>query len=448
MATTANNPYLTDTAQMSTGKLDGGNLFHAAQVKPDWKGKLFYKYRQYTLTYLLDKIGKVTYSKNKTVNWSEIGRTRTSQTKTSQTLNGGGTTASVTMATTDQYFIPRDTVVLASGKIGQVDSVTIGGTQVIVLSPVDGEVFVTADFGDDGVGQLGHLGNLQEECYTVPETRQHNAKVYSNGFTKHHLEKAYCDDTMGEPLWFAGKNGKNYSYYIEQDIQRDEHLRDTELAVLAGEAGDGSGLASGATMAKGVLTYVTEGGVRSTIAADPTEADIIDQASLMTVNSDSDHYLVLAGNNYITAATQALKNYSEDGAQFYGKFGVKPNEVGLNFQHYRFNGSTFNFVNYNVFNDPATLGVVSAVDYGNSALFLSLGSNRQGESLIEVVYKEAMNGQKYNMMWTWDAGPLHHPQSSKTGGMRTSSQACFSEGFRTDVSVIMRGLNCHGIQQG
>lgn len=447
MATTANSPYTTDVANMSIGKLDGGNAFHAAQVKPDWREKLTFKYKQYTLTYLMDKINKVSYSQNKTINWSEIGRTRTSQDVSSVTLNGGGATASVTVSTTTQYFIVRDVVVTYSGKLGQVDSVTIGGSQVLVLSPVDGVDFTTDDF-NAGTGKLGHVGNLQEECYVIPSTRLHNSSNYSNGFSKHHLEKSYCDDTMGEPSWIAAPNGKKYSYYTDQFIQRKEHLRDTELAILMGQAADGTTLASGATMAKGVLTYVTEGGVRSTISAAPTEDDIIDQAALMTVNSDTDHYLVLAGNNYMKGATKALKNYHEDGAQFYGKFGMKPNEVGLNFQHYRFNNSTFNFVNYNVFNDPATLGVVNDPDYSNTALFLSLGSNDEGQSLIEVVYRKSMQGKPYKLFYSYSAGQLDHPQSSKMGGMRTTETACFSEGFRTDVSVIVRGLNCHGIQQG
>lgn len=448
MATITNSPYTDDVANFSQGKLQSSNLFLASAKKPQWKDHLLRKYKKFTLAYLLNKIGKVSYTSNKTYNWSEMGRTRTSQTIASHALVGGGATANITASTTTQYFIEKDVIILDSGKLAFVNSVTIGGSQVINVSPVDGVDFVAGDFGDDDVGQMGHLGNMHEECFTIPASRTFIPDFYENGFTKLVSNKSYCDDALAEPVWYKASNGQHYHYYVEQMIQTEEHVRDTELAILVGQRANGSTVPTGATMAKGILPFVISGGVKSTIAAAPTEDDIIDHAAAMTVNADTENFLVLCGNDYMTGATKAMKVYHQDGSQLYGDFGGKANDVGLKFQNYIFNGCKFSFVNYNVFNDPASLGVVSSPDYKNTALFLSMDKNSKGEDLIEVMYQQGITGRKYNMFYSYAGGHLDHPKYGESDGQRSIEQACFSETYSTNVSVCVRGLNSHGIQQG
>lgn len=434
-------------AGYSVGKLQAPNLLHDAHVKPNWADTLHWKFRKYSMTYLLDKLGYVDYTGNKELNWSEIGRTRSAQTTAvgGVTIGDGLTNTTVEVVETDQYFVVRDTIILPSGRVVQVSNVAIGPPQTLTVQPIDGGTpLVLADFGTLGTSTLGHLGNLQEECYTIPSGREFKAASYSNKFSKLHTNKGYCDDTVYEPLWYKAKDGKEYWYYAEQFIQAREHLRDVELTVLKGELS--SSVPSGANMAKGVLTYVEEAGSRSTIAAGPTEDDIIDQIALMRKNADVKAWIAFVGTNYMTSATKALSSYHESGAQFYGNFGPTANEIGLNFQHYRFNDCVVNFTVYDVFNDPTGLGSVEAVDYGTSALFLALGNDDSGQKLVELVYRESPWGEKIKMLYSWASGHMSHPQRSKSGNQRSLNTACFEEDYSTQVSVRMRGLNNHGVQ--
>lgn len=447
MATiTQGNMFATSNGHAGLGKQTNPNLFHSAYYNPEFYKYIINKYKKYSLTYLLERLGKVSYEQTRHpyINWVESERVRQERTITSAVDNTDGTW-NVTLTETVQYFIARDTINLPQDRVGIITEIVATSPAIIIkVAPVDtGAPLVAGNFT---AGQkIGHNGNLMEACYTLPTGRKSKGVAYDNYFSKIHDAKEYCDEELYLPL-AVGYNGKPYWYYKEQFDQTEEHSKNIELAILNGEKSTGG--VTGARSAKGVLQFLFGGSSISTIASTPDEDDLIDQMKIMGLNADVKNWIAFAGTEYMTAITKELKDYHVDGSQFFGNFGVKANTIGLNFETYRFNDKTVTFFTYPVFDDPKifpTRATGQGTNWSGSAMFLAADKAPHGEDLVSVCYRQGISGKKLKMLYTYSKGHVDAPVGGE-GNMRSLDQACFKEDYSTEVTVRMIALNNHGLQ--
>lgn len=422
------------------------NLFHSSYYTPEFHKSIIHKFRKYTLTYLLERMGKVSYEQTRHpyINWVESDRVRQQRTITSAADNLDGTW-NVTLTETTQYFIVRDTINLPKDRIGIITQIVATSPAVIIkVAPVDTGAPLVANNFTAGE-KIGHNGNLMEACYTLPTGRKSKGTAYDNYFSKIHDAKEYCDEELYLPL-AVSHNGKPYWYYKEQFDQTEEHMKNIEMAILNGEKSTGG--VTGAKSAKGVLQFLLGGSSISTISAAPDEDDLIDQLKIMGLNADVKNWIAFAGTEYMTSLTKELKDYHVDGNQFFGNFGIKANTIGLNFETYRFNDKSVTFFTYPVFDDPMIFpsrATGRGTNWTNSAMFLAADKTPHGDDLCSVVYRQGISGKKLKMLYSYAKGHVDTPIGGDSA-QRSIDQACFKEDYSTELTVRMVALNNQGLQ--
>lgn len=416
-----------------------GYVFAAGLHKPEHSNYMSYRYPQYFLTAMLERLGRFEPIGQDEWSWNEMDRTRKSATVTAETGTGSATGTITTDLADPGYFVATDVIRTETGVLFRVISAAIvGGFQELTVARVDG-----ANIGatDKAVGEkIGHAFNLQVEYSSAPDGRiylpfelrnklnilRRSFKISGSEFTN----RTYVGD------------GKSW-YFVQEEIEMKEFARDREIAILLGEKTPSGSLIHGGD---GLLKFVNNGGVINTYATPVLESDIQDHIKDLVISSPSKEFAVLCGAQFMTDATRALKAYYQGGGVSYGAFGSS-NVIGLDFSTYKFFGRTIHFTHYQLFDDPSvfpfvTAGTATKINFSDYSLWLDLGTDSSGKNLITLKYKE-LAGQQRKLIHAYETGMMS-PEGT-AGGQVSNGIDGFTVHLLSDIGVEVRNTNWHGI---
>ena len=415
-------------------------VFQSGISAPEVSNILSYKYPQYYVTALLDRIGASAGIAQDTWSWFTMDRTRQSGTVSSISISTSNVTFEVTEfdynAGADLgYAVVGDVFRAQSGATGRVTasvvSTTLTNKQKITLASLDGSTWTadqTAGTGIANASVIGHVFSSFEEGSSAPNGRTYLPTEDYNRLTI--MRRSF--KISGSEFTNKTYIGDGGAWYFEQEnIEMKEFARDKEGLVMFGVLGS-----SGTTRSsRGIWDWANSEGVQTTFAAATgvTETDIQDTLTALLVEGGSDRLLGLCGSTIYTDAQRALKDYHISGSINYGGFGG--NQVGLDVQSYRFAGKTLDLVYYSLFDDSAMVpfaGTASSseVDFANTMLVLDMGTTDKGQPLISLKYKE-LNGQSRKFIHGYETGMMS-PEGTN-GGHVSNGDDSFSVHYICEV---------------
>jgi hypothetical protein len=429
--------------QVSQG-LDG-YIFASGIQKPEHSNVLSELFPQFTLTALLDLLGRSEGIAAQVWSWNELDRSRKSCTISSGV--SGLPTASLTLVTniadTVPYWIVGDTFRTEAGIIGRVTAVgDAGGFQEITVSTQDGSTWATGEIANSE--KIGHIANSFEEGSSAP-----NSRLFLPGERDNYL------NTLRRTVVVTGEalNNRIYltpdSWYFEnENITMKEHQRDVENAIMWHQKS-----AAGAThkSGDGIFSAIdgngSGGGTKTYFTGAITETGIQSHIKALKKVSASTEYTVLCGADFMSDVTNALRNYYLGGGVQFGVFsknGVKA--VGLGLQQYQFMGTTVNFVYYSAFDDTAALPFVSTAtstkrNLSNYSLWLNMGNDSKGKKLITLKHNE-LGGRQRKLVYA-NVNVMMYPRSS--GGDVASGFDGFKKYLLSNIGSEVRCLAQHGV---
>jgi hypothetical protein len=412
-----------------------GYVFQSGIHKPEHSSILTYKYPQYYMTTMLDRLGASEAKGQDLFSWNILDRTRESATLS--TITSGGTTSdAVGVWTTDQaitstdlgYFLVNDVVRLPSGDLARITaSADTGGFQAITVVKVGSGNWTNTVAVTDRIGHAfsafpeassaptGRL-YLPTEDYNVMTINRRSFKISGSEFTN----RTYLGD------------GKSWYFNIE-DIEMKEFAKDNEHIIMFGDLDETAN-----SVSRGVLDWAIASGVNNGFvgATGVSEANLRNHIKELVLQGVSNEIFVLCGIQFLADVQVALIDYAIDGALSYGSFGN--NTAGLDFQSYKFLGKTVNFMHYELFNDESVVPVDTAgaatnvYDFSNFSLWLDLGSTSNGQKLITLCHKE-LDGQSRKFIHAYEVGMMN-PDGTNGGNVANGDDA-FTIHYLSETSV-------------
>lgn len=427
-----------------------GYVFQSGIHKPEHSSILTYKYPQYYLTSLLDKLGSYEGVSQNVFSWNIQDRTRASATvKASTGLVSGGTTSDAVATlildgiTFDSvnlgYFIVGDVVRLDSGEICRVTTTAANsGEQEIDIATVDGSNFGTTIVA--GTTTLGHVFTSFNEGSDAPNGRLFLPTEDYNYLTILRRSFQITGSEFTNKTWLG--DGSAW-YWTLEDLHMKEFARDREGAIMFGNR---ASTASG-DVSRGLLDWVTSEGVINTYASATgvSEADLRGHIQSLLVEGSSNEMVVLCGSKFLADVQVALRDYAINGGINYGMFG--DNMAGLDFQSYKFLGKTIHFAYYELFDDPEMLpysGTPSAakIDFSDFSLWLDFGNTSSGEKLISLKYKEN-DGYSRKFIHRYEVGMMS--PAGDNGGFVASGFDGFQIHYLSEIGLKVLLANRMGI---
>lgn len=448
-----------------------GYVFNSGLEDPAVSKYLSIKYPQYTLTALLDRLGRSEGIANSSWSWFEMDRTRRGgsvlalqvsfSTTTAPTL--GSSLLDLVIVTDipagDPYFVVGDIIRLASGVNLRVNEVGTGSVssvsyQALRVTRQDGGAFSSNAVITPGI-TFGHAFNSWGEGSNGPGVGR--AYFPEERYNKLNILRRSLRVT-GNTLTQRTRIGDGKSwYYTAEDIEMKEFARDRELAILTGQmTPDGAAIQNG----DGILSMVENQGTVTTFTGAMTESAL--QSHILSMmykfGSSAKEYVCLCGMDFMADVTNALKHYfigspstgavvggSTSGGVSYGSFG-NVNVVGLDLVSYRYMGKTIHFVHYEMFDDPAVFpfrntgsgATANRKSYSGSGLFLDMGSDSAGNKLVTMKHRE-LNGE--NRKFIHKIIPGMHQGSN---GLAANSFDGFQIEYLSEVGVEVRVPGRHG----
>jgi hypothetical protein len=432
-----------------------GYVFQSGIHKPEHSNILSYKYPQYYATALLERLGAFEGVTQDVYSWNIQDRTRKGG--TASTITGGttaDTTATIEVAAyffTDPnlgYAIVGDVLRFESGDMARVTATRVGTTDTDAQQLDVIKLYDPANTSDNvwdaalNGQNFGHAFNSHVEGSSAPNGRLHLPTEEWNSLTT--LRRSFS--ISGSELTNKTYLGDGSSWFwTNEDIEMKEFARDRELAILFGEKSNTSGGPKGA---KGIWTYVQEfGNVNGyATAAGITEDDLQEMIKELLIEGVSNDIYALAGADAMKDVQNALRDYAIAGAQDFGK-GAAPATAGLNFQSYFFMGKRIHFAYYELFDDTAVLPTPSAVsatvfDFSKTVLFLDLGTDSGGKSLINLKYKEH-DGISRKFVHAYETGMVN--AYGEQGGHVSNGDDKFTIHLLSEIGVEVRLPNRCGI---
>lgn len=419
-----------------------GYVYQSGIHKPEHSSILTYKYPQYYMTTLLDRIGASEGIAQDTWSWDIMDRTRKGFTQ-----SGAGTisttTATITtdIAFADGYYVVGDVVRGETGKRGRITAIAdaSGDAQLTVVAE-DGANWTTADVADGKV--FGHAYNSFGEASDAPVGRLYLPTEDYNYLSI--LRRSFS--ISGSELTnrtYIGDGGA--WYFTQEDLEMKEFARDREILVLTGQQYN----AGNRKVSKGILDYAANG-IQSTYgsSAGVSEADLQEHIRQMMVEGTSNEIFVLCGSNFISDVQKALKDYALNGAMSYGVLGN--NTAGLDFVSYKYLGKTIHFAYYELFEDqavfPTPSGSISGTvtDYSHFSLWLDLGTDSTGHKLISLKHKE-LNGVSRKFVHGYEVG-MASPEGAQ-GGRVSSGKDAFTIHLLSEIGPEVRNSHRMGIMK-
>jgi hypothetical protein len=424
-------------------------VFQSGISEPEVENILSYKYPQYYLTALLDRIGESGTIAQDVFSWFTMDRTRKSGTVSSLSALTSEATFEVTEFDYGSgalgYAVDGDVFRTETGYNlrvkSSVVSTVLSAKQKITVTALDGVTTITSAMIADTM-KIGHVFNSFEEASSAPTGRTYLPNENYNYTTI--LRRSF--KISGSE--FTNKtyvNGGKAWYFEQEAIEMKEMARDKEGVVMFGTLT--AGAAQNRKTTRGVWDFVETDGQDGTFvgATGVSETNIQDFVKLLLVEGSSSKILCLCGAQFLTDVQVAMKDYFVNGAINYGGFGG--NEVGIDVQSYRFLGKTIDFVHYALFNDTAMVpyaGTASAtkVDFDNTGLFLDMGVDDNGKALISLKYKEH-GGQSRKFIHGYETGMMS--PSGSNGGHVSNGDDAFSIHMICEVTVKVSFANRMGI---
>jgi hypothetical protein len=421
-----------------TGSLVGGTsavdkilsdyVFQSGIHEPEVSNILSYKFPQYYMTALLDRIGRDEAIAQDTWSWFVQDRTRKSGTVTDISTDANGISTSTVRFDTDfdytsakpGYLIVGDVIRFASGATGRVTAVGAGlgdsGKQNVTVEHVEGATWTADDVAGTGVGATttgvyGHIFNAFEEGSEAPKGRVYLPDEKYNHLT---ILRRSIDITGSE---FTNKTyiGEGDAWYFEvEGIEMRELAVDKEALIMFGIDGTSGNVKVTQGLWDDAITY----GVDTTFASGTgvSETDIQDTLEALLVEGGSDKVLGLCGSKMLIDVNRALRDYHVGGSINYG--GFLGAEVGLDVASYRIAGRTVDIVHYALFDDEAIVPFAGTptsakTDFKNTMLLLDMGTDQSGRPLISLKYKEHM-GQSRKFIHGYEPGMMN-PEGQNGG---------------------------------
>ena len=415
---------------------------------------LTYKYPQYYMTTLLDRLGAFEPVARDVFSWSTMDRTRKSATYTAIT-NPTSVTATLTLdlaaATVDLgYFQVGDVVRIAkTGALGRVTGIAIaGGFQTIDVVNPTGVAWANNTTSVNGLptvssaDTIGHVFSAFGEGTNGPAgrlylpTEDYNYTQIIKGALKVTGSEMSNKTILGD--------GKAW-YFTNEEIMLKEFARDREILIMFGQRASSGGV----KWTRGIFDFVNGGGVLTTYASSPgvAESDLQGHIEDLLPEGGSAEYLALVGSRFLSRVQVALKDYAVGGAQSYGSLGN--NMAGLDFAAYKFAGKTVYFAYYELFDDSAILPYVgtpsaTAINFRDFSLWLDMGKDSAGQSLIKLKYK-AHGGVQRKFVHKVIPGMMEFDSTGADGGFAASSFDGVEVQVLSEIGLELRLANRHGI---
>ena len=428
------------SANPGTGSLLQDYVFASGIHKPEHSNLLAYKYPQFYMTSLLERLGASEGIGQDTWSWNTMDRTRKAATLTGGTLG----TASVTFTTDlagSGYFIPQDVLRTNSGALLVVTATgESGGFQTITVKKVGGGNIAAADI--DNGETVGHVFTSFGEASSAPAGRNFLPNTEYGQLSILRRSLSISGDEFTNRTYLG--DGKSW-YFENENILMNEMAKDRENLIMFGvQETDGTRKVS-----KGILDFVENGGKTTTFAsaAGVAENDIQEHIKKLLkegLGGSSKEYTVLCGADIFMDIQKALKDYAIDGALAYGSFG--DNLAGLDFNSYQIAGVKANFVYYEPFEDVETLpfrGTPTAADtnFSNFSLWLDMGVDSAGERLIKLKHKE-LDGVNRKLVHAYETGMVGRNQQ---GGEVANGDDSFKVHLLSQIGVQLKFANRMGI---
>lgn len=426
-----------------------GYVFQSGIHFPEHSSVLTYKYTQYYLTSLLDRIGASEGTAQDVFSWSILDRTRESGTVSSRSALGVTATFEIAefdfLAGNDGYLVVGDIIQTESGALLRVTatsvSVTLTDKQLVTVAKHDGTTIVDGELLDGMV--FGHVFNAFGEASNAPEGRLYLSTENYNVCTILRRSFRISGSEFTNKTWLG--NGEAW-YWTVEDLHRKEFARDRELLILFGKLNE-----TGVKITRGIIDWVGAEGVISTFssAAGVAEADLFEHLRKLRVEGGSSQYLVLCGSRYYSGIQQAMRDYFIGGGITLGSF--DSNKVGLNVRKYDFMGICANFVLYELFDDKKALPfsgtpTTAKPDYANFSLWLDLGTDSAGQNLIKLRYK-SHGGYSRKFIQRLEAGMMNPNSTDMDGGLVASGFDGFRIHLLSDIGIEVRNANRMGIMK-
>lgn len=409
---------------------------------------LTYKYPQYYMTALLDKLGAAEPVARDVFSWSIQDRTRLGATYTA-IANGTTATATLTLDTVASspnlgYFQPGDVIRIGkTGALGLVSAIGIsGGFQTIDVTRPDGSNWSTTPLPAVTSGDvIGHVFTAFAEGTNGPSGRLF-LPVEDENYTQ--ILKRSLKVT-GSEMSNRTLIGDGKAWYFEvENILMKELARDREILVMFGQKAN----ANSVRWSRGIFDWVTSSGVLTTYASATgvQETDIQSHIEKLVREGGSSELLVLCGSTFLKNAMVALKDYKIHGSV---TDSLGSRMAGLDFVGYAFMGKMIYFAYYELFDDTAVLPYVStpsatAINFRDLSLWLDMGKDSSGRNLITLKYK-AHNGAQRKFVHKIIPGMMTFDGSGENGGFAANSFDGVEIQLLSEIGLEFRLPNRHGI---
>jgi hypothetical protein len=410
--------------------------------KPDISEMLTYRFPQYTLTTLLDRLGRNSGVRagDDTFSWFEKGRFRKSYAVGAGSSGlTGGTTATVKLLSTtvdDANLLVGDVLRFENDQFGFITAIAQNSADVdLTVSSADGN-------WDLGAGDaFGHLYNAQTEFSDSPSGRVWQEEQVTEKLAIMRRSVICSTTEAGNIKWIDG--GRSYYFRNEMETLK-EFQFDKEMYILTGKS-FGTLSTTGRQSGNGIIPRVLTDGVVGNYSSAIVETDIQAQVENMILNSPAREYTVLCGIQAFGDIQKALAPYVMDGGMNYGSLGTIGNKVGLNIQQYQYMGVTLNLQQYLPFSDTTIFPkpVNGGIDYGKVALFVNMGSDSEGTPLICLKHKEDGFGNSLAFRRTVQSG-ISTPEGNASVN-RSNGKDGFTVDLYASIGVELRSVNNHGI---
>ena len=425
-----------------------GYVFASGIHKPEHSNILTWKYPQYYVTTLIDRMGASEPVAQRVFTWNIMDRTRESTTIQS-VASATGTTAYIETdlpydPATGQigYFVIGDIVRLQNGKLGRVAEVGSGTDFTLVGSATNQAIGITQegggawDTGDVAGGEVvGHSHNSFGEASSAPTGRLYLPTEDYNYLTT--LRRSFS--VSGSEFTNRTYLGDGSSWYFTvEDIEMKEFAKDRENAIFFGKRTGGAGSRD---TSRGLLDWVLAEGVNNgySKATGLTETDLQEHIKDLLIQGSSNEMFVLCGANFLKQVQLALRDYAIAGAMNYGSLGG--NTAGLDFHQYLFMGKRINFAYYELFNDTKIVPFAGApdgdpanpiIDFDNFSIWLDFGSDTTGEKLIKLCHKEHQ-GQSRKFIHAYEVGMMN--PAGMNGGMVSTGDDKFTIHYLSEIGL-------------
>ncbi|MBM3913289.1 MAG: hypothetical protein FJ351_02455 [Sphingomonadales bacterium] len=451
------NPNNAAPNTIQIGNVNGQYVFGGIQ-KPDFSDYITYRFPQYTITTLLNRIGrKNPVAGNDFFSWFEKGKFRQSVTSTTSTASGATGATSVTVAYAagagvQATFLVGDVIRFENNEYAIVTATTGGtgaGASGTLACNVVSSGAGTSSLITNGM-KFAHLYNLQQEYSDSPSGR-----VWAENQVNEYLgimrRSVTCSTTQGSNMKWVKKSDSEWSYYYINEMETmQEMAMDREMYILAGKAttsGTTNNVFSGTTRlgGNGILPRVIADGVVGTYSSAIAETDLAEQIRLMCLNSQGSEFTVLCGSSAYADAQFALRDYTLNGGISFGVFGNEGLMTGINITKYKFMDKVLNFVLYYPFANEALFPApaTSGINWDKAMLFLNMGTDDRGNPLINLRYKQDLLGQSLEFRRTVQEG-ITSPEAGASAS-RSNGRDGFTVDFYSSIGVELRAANNHGL---